>query len=74
MRVPIKQDEYQSSFHDALNQLLAGSGGVGWPAELLNFLKMMLNQPSSREEFLTLATNVGNLAVNGPPLIKLLIA
>jgi hypothetical protein len=73
MRVPVPRDVYQSTFHAALTGLVAVAGPVGWPAELISFLKMMLNQPSSREDFLTLASTVGDLAVNGPPLIKTLI-
>jgi hypothetical protein len=71
MRVPTRQDVYQAAFQSALTALL--SGPAGWPGELVNFLKMMLNQPTSREEFLTLASNVGDLAASGPPLIKTLI-
>jgi len=71
MRVPIRQDVYQAAFQSGLTALLGGP--PGWPGELVSFLKMMLNQPTSREEFLTLASNIGNLATNGPPLIKTLI-
>jgi hypothetical protein len=74
MRVPHPRDVYQASFNNALNGLLGVAGMVGWPAELISFLKMMLNQPSSREEFLNLASNVGDLTVGGPPLIQKLIA
>jgi hypothetical protein len=71
MRVPTQRDIYQSTFQSALNTLLAGP--AGWPAELVSFLKMMLNQPSSCEEFLTLARNVDDLSRHGPPLIATLI-
>lgn len=71
MRTPIPRDVYQATFQSALTTLL--SGPAGWPGEFVSFLKMMLNQPSSREEFLVLATNVGDLTVNGPPLIQTLI-
>jgi len=71
MRAPHPRDLYQTAFQSALNTLLGGP--VGWPGELIDFLKMMLNQPSSREEFLSLASNIGDLAVNGPPLIQTLI-
>jgi hypothetical protein len=74
MRVPIPRDAYQTSFNNALNGLLGVAGLAGWPAELISFLKMMLNQPSSREEFLNLASNVGDLTVGGSPLIQKLIA
>jgi hypothetical protein len=71
VRRPIPRDVYQATFQRALNTLLAGP--AGWPGELVSFLKMMLDQPSSREEFLVLATNVGDLTVNGPPLIRTLL-
>jgi hypothetical protein len=72
MRAPVSRDDYQSAFQTGLNAVRAGS--PGWPEELVNFLKMMLNQPSSREEFLTLASDVGDLSSErAPPLIRTLI-
>jgi hypothetical protein len=73
MRSPTPRDQYQAEFQNALNGLLAVAGPVGWPAELISFLKMFLNHPSTREEFLTLATNIGDLLQNGPPLIQTLV-
>ncbi|MET0531850.1 MAG: hypothetical protein ABW003_26555 [Microvirga sp.] len=73
MRSPVPRDQYQAEFQNALNGLLAVGGPVGWPAELISFLKMFLNQPSTREEFLTLASSVGDLLQNGPPLIQMLV-
>jgi hypothetical protein len=74
MKVPTTRDVYQDTFNKALNDLLAGAESAGWAAELVSFLKMMLNQPSSREDFLTLAANIGDLAApRQPPLIKTLI-
>ena len=78
MRVPTPRDVYQATFQTALTALLGVAGPVGWAAELISFLKMMLNQPTSREEFLTLASNVRNptatpAAIDWPPLIKMLI-
>ena len=78
MRVPFTRDQYQASFLDALKKLLATGGPGGWYDELMTFLRLMLNQPSSREEFPTLASNVGSLlqATGGQqnyPLITLLL-
>jgi hypothetical protein len=74
MRVPVLRDEYQTSFVNALNALLAAGGPAGWYAELVEFLRLILNQPSSREEFLTLASNIGDLAqtVAGVPRFPLI--
>jgi hypothetical protein len=76
MHAPRTRDEYQAAFEEALNTVAGPPGGqpVGWPGELINFLKMMLNQPTSREEFLILASNVNDLAINAPSAIKRLIA
>jgi hypothetical protein len=68
MRVPHARDAYQTAFQNSLNVI----GPPSWRDELISFIRMMLNQPSSREEFLTLASIVGDLS-NGPPLIQLLI-
>jgi len=77
MRNPVPRDVYQSAFDSALSSVLASPLFTSWSADLVNFLKMMLNEPSSREEFLTLATNVRNsLSVppkDWPPLIQRLV-
>jgi hypothetical protein len=74
MKVPTKREAYQDAFNKALDDLLAGAASASWAAELISFLKMMLNQPSSREDFLTLAVNVGDFTGKRlPPLIKMLI-
>jgi hypothetical protein len=72
MREPIPLDTYQAVFLAALNALLAAGPG-GWPGELIDFMRLMLNQPTSREEFLNLASNIGDLARNGPPMIQKLL-
>jgi len=82
MRDPHARDVYQSAFDTALNALLTST--VSWGQDVVNFLKLMLNQPSSREEFLTLSTNirapVGDptarppiLPIDWPPLIRRLV-
>jgi hypothetical protein len=71
MRAPVRREDYQAAFQNAVKTLLGLPGG--WPGELVSFLKMMLNQPSSRTEFLTLATCLGDLTVKGPPLVRTLI-
>jgi hypothetical protein len=70
---PTTRDMYADTFDKALNDLVAGAASAAWAAELINFLKMMLNQPSSREDFLTLAFNIGDLSSGPSPLIKTLI-
>jgi len=71
VKSPRLRDAYQAAFDAALNALLPGPPG-GWPSELSNFIKMMLNQPSSCEEFLTLASSIGDLttSANVPALVK----
>jgi len=74
MLVPTGRKDYQDAFANALNAVVAG--GAAFAVELVRFLKMLLNHPSSREEFLTNATNVGDLAQPGPqrsPLVRVLI-
>jgi hypothetical protein len=78
MRSPVPREDYKKAFTDALNALRQAIGPSGWYAELVNFMKIMLNQPTSREEFLTLASNEGDLARNvggqpAYPLIQILI-
>jgi hypothetical protein len=70
---PTNREIYFATFNKALKDLLAGAASAAWAAELVSFLKMMLNQPSSLEDFLTLASNVGDLSSGGSPLIKTLI-
>jgi hypothetical protein len=77
MRAPVKREDYQAAFTDALNVIQASF--PTWFAELMQFVKLMLGQPSSREEFVSLAVNVGDLTRNDAagnpmyPLIKRLI-
>jgi hypothetical protein len=77
MRNPVKREVYQAAFTNALDVLQASF--PLWFAELMQFVKMMLGQPSSREEFVSLAVNIGDLARNDPagnpmyPIIKRLI-
>jgi hypothetical protein len=70
---PTNRAIYAATFNTALNDLLADPASAAWAAELVDFLKMMLNQPSSCEDYLTLASNIGDLTVGGVPLIKTLI-
>lgn len=77
MRAPVKREDYQAAFTQALDVLQASF--PAWFAELMQFVKLMLGQPSSREEFVSLAVNVGDLTRNDPagnpvyPIIKRLI-
>ncbi len=77
MRAPVKREDYQAAFTQALRR--AASQFPAWFAELMQFVKLMLGQPSSREEFVSLAVNVGDLTRNDPagnpvyPIIKRLI-
>jgi hypothetical protein len=71
MRSPVGRDAYRSAFQTGLATLQAGP--PGWPDELVSFLKMILNEPTSHEEFLTLASNMGDLSTNGPPLVQALL-
>ena len=80
MRTPVQRNDYQTAFVKGLDALLASIGPGGWYAEMVQFLKLMLGQPSSREDFLALANNIGDLTGNSPttgqplyPLIKLLV-
>ena len=68
MRSPVKREAYQAAFTQALN-VIQGSFPP-WFAELMQFVKMMLGQPSSREEFVSLAVNVGDLTLNDLPEIR----
>jgi hypothetical protein len=43
MKVPTKRKSYQDAFNKALDDLLAGAASASWAAELISFLKMMLN-------------------------------
>jgi len=74
MNKPVSREDYRQAFLDALDSLLQSGGPAGWYAELVDFLKLIFDQPSSREEFLTLASNEGDLAanVNGKPVFPLI--
>jgi hypothetical protein len=79
LKRPVPRDAYQQAWINALN----GTSGAAWFGELLEFLRLMLAQPTSREEFIQMARNVGDLkATTGPvppiqnaayPVINLLI-
>jgi hypothetical protein len=78
MKEPIPREDYQTAFIDALETLRQSAGPAGWYAELVAFMQLLLDRPTSREEFLSLASNVGDLARNvggNPvhPLIQLLV-
>jgi hypothetical protein len=78
MKAPRTRDAYQTAFEGALNALLPAPPNPPppntWPNDLMNFLNMILNQPTSREEFLTLASNIGDLTgANAPAIVRRLI-
>jgi hypothetical protein len=79
MRKPVPRDDYKQAFVTELNRLSANPGVAAWYAELASFMKLIFNQPSSNEQFLTLASTEGDLAANDAhgnpafPLIKALI-
>jgi hypothetical protein len=83
MRHPFARAAYQNAFDTALSAVLASPTTAGWGAEIVDFLKLVLNQPSSREEFLTLSINVRDAGdpsatpprptVDWPPRIRRLV-
>jgi hypothetical protein len=74
MRVPVPRDVYQTAFIEGLNALNKTVGPGGWYGELLDFMRLILNQPTSREQFLTLAITEGDLtrSVAGKPAFPLI--
>jgi hypothetical protein len=74
LRRPVNRDVYRQAWVDGLN----GASAAAWFPELLDFLRLMLAQPTSEEEFIQMARNVGDLKA-GPvaapvhPIINWLI-
>jgi hypothetical protein len=67
LRRPLPRAVYQKAWIDGLS----GASGAPWFPELRDFLRMVLAQPSSREEFMQLAQGVGDLKASRgavPPL------
>jgi hypothetical protein len=75
MRVPVKRAVYQDALLDRLRKLKANPATAGWYAALMQFLHLMLNPASTREEFMLLGSNIGSLKANAPshPMISLLL-
>lgn len=55
---PVPRNEYQRAWANGLD----GASGAAWFGELVAFLRLMLAQPTSREEFIQMARNVGDPA------------
>jgi hypothetical protein len=85
LRTPVSRTDYQTAW---LNAIAVAQGAApapppapSWYQDIVTFLKLMLGQASSEEEFVQLASNVGDLAADDPkapgtpkfPMIKLLI-
>ncbi len=68
---PVSREDYQQIFLDALDAL-----PPAWRAEVVDLIRLLCNQPSSREEYLLLASNEGDLArsVAGKPVHPLIHA
>ena len=67
MQAPKPLKEYKDSFMEALQN----AGPPAWNEQIVGFLKLVLNQPTSREEYLVLASNEDSFA--NTPLIRQLI-
>ena len=60
---PIPRDDYQTAWLGAIAALPPPGPppALSWRADIVEFLKLMLSQPTSQEEFIQLASNVGDL-------------
>jgi hypothetical protein len=67
---PVTRDAYRAAWLGAVAALRPGAPpapALSWYADVVEFLKLMLGQPSSDEKFLQLAGNVGDLTQLAQP-------
>jgi hypothetical protein len=70
---PVSVDDYQAAWVAKLTALQANPATAAWGAALLTFFKLTLNQPTTVEKFVALASNVGSLASPGNSVVRLLL-